>query len=474
MNTMKNSKGVRSSLLRLLGYPLEFERKMCKKWSIQCEVCGLLRKFHFLSRRQQLRALPKNVHQLKISNFHGNARFTGTPSVLYTEGSMYLYVSAAYLVVMPVTALIFMPVFRRVNSLSAFIYLERRFGKFIALVSCVIYLFHMTIYMGIVLYAPALALSAVTGLSLEGSIITVSVVCLFYTVIGGMKAIIWTDALQTIVMTVGMIVVCIVGTIKLGGLSVVYEISNQGNHLIYDEFSLDPRRRHAGFDCIVGGLFTWLTIYSANQAQVQRYISIGRKVDAQKAIFLNLPGLVFLMFVSGYGGLLAYTKYALCDPIQKGDIFKADQILPFFVIDTFGDWYGFSGLFVSSIFSGSLSTISSGVNALAAVVLTNMIPPHKLSETTRAKLGKGMAVGFGLAALGFAFLCKYLEAILPLALALNGILAGPMLGIFVLGMLSRRSTNIGATVGYFVGLALQGELFTYTFVGRQLLLPQIL
>ena len=388
--------------------------------------------------------------------------FSGTPSLLYTEGAMYLYLSAAYLLVMPLTAFVYMPVFRRTNSLSAFAYLERRFGKVLALVSCSIYMFHMVVYMGIVLYAPALALSAVTGLSLEGSIITVSIVCLFYTVIGGMKAIIWTDALQTTVMIIGMIVVSIAGTIKVGGFSVVYEISKQGNHLKFDDFSLDLRQRHAGLDCIVGGIFTWLAVYSANQAQVQRYISIGRKVDAQKAIFLNLPGLIFLMFISGYGGILAYTKYALCDPIQNGDIDKADQILPYFVADTFGEWYGFSGMFVSSIFSGALSTISSGVNALAAVVLTNMIPPKKFSETTRAKLGKVLALGFGICSLGFAFLCKYLEAILSLTLALVGILAGPMLGIFTLGMMSRKSTNLGANVGYFVALFFQCESFYFS------------
>ena len=368
---------------------------------------------------------------------------------------MYLHLSLAYFAVLPLTAFIYMPVFRRVNSLSAFVYLEKRFGKFIAILCCLTNLFHMVAYMGIVLYAPALALSAVTGLSLEGSILTVSVVCIFYTAIGGMKAIVWTDALQTTVMIIGMIIVAVAGTYKVGGLSVVYEVSKKGHHLDFDKFSLDPRKKHAGFDSIFGGTLTWLAVYAANQAQVQRYMSLGSKTDARKAIFLNLPGLIFLMFISGYGGILAYTKYALCDPIKNGKISKGDQILPYFVADTFGDWYGFAGLFVSSIFSGALSTISSGVNALAAIVLTNMIPESKFSETTRAKLGKGLAVMFGVFSLGFAFLCKYMEAILPLALALMGILGGPMLAVFTLGMLSRRSTNVGVTVGYFVGLIFQ-------------------
>ena len=314
----------------------------------------------------------------------------------------------------------------------------------------------MILYMGIVLYSPALALNAVTGLSLEGSILAVSLVCIFYTVIGGMKAIIWTDALQTMVMILGMITIGIVGTIKLGGLSEVYQITKTGLHLEFDKLSLDPRTRHSGIDLMVGGIFTWMSIYSANQAQVQRYISVATKKDAQKAIFLNLPGLIFLMLISGYCGLLAYAKYSLCDPIKTGTIQKSDQILPYFVLDTFGGWPGFGGVFVSSIFSGSLSTISSGVNALAAVVLTNFIPDNLLSEEVRAKLGKVLAIVFGLLALGFAFLCKYLQSILQLALSLFGLLASPLLGLFTLGMTTRRSNNIGASVGYITSLLMQG------------------
>ena len=356
---------------------------------------------------------------------------------------------------MPLTAFIYMPVFRRVNSLSAFVYLERRFGKLIAQFNCIVYICHAIVYMGIVLYAPALALSAVTGLSLEGSIVTLSIICLFYTVIGGMKAIIWTDALQVSVMILGMIVVAVVGTYKVGGLAMVFEVSEKGKHLDFTDFSFDPTKQLSGFDCIFGGIFTLLTIYATNQASMQRFICVGSKVDARKTILLNLPGFIFFVLISGYMGLLAYTKYALCDPIETGRISKPDQILPYFVADTFKNWFGFSGLFVASIFSGSLSTISSGVNALAAVVLTNLIPTKTLSDTSRTKAGKILATLFGLLSLCFAFICKYLPAILPLALSLHGLLNGPLLAIFTLGMLSPKTNNVGANVGFFFGLFFQ-------------------
>ena len=391
------------------------------------------------------------------TSIHEGLSVSGTPSIVYTNGANFMWFCLSFFIALPLTTFIFMPVFRRVNSLSVFTYIERRFGTFLSTLSCIIFIFHRIINMGVVLYAPALALSAVTNLSLNGSIITVSVVCLFYTVIGGMKAIIWTDALQVIVMIFGMIFIAVVGTHKVGGLSYVYEINKKGNHLNFASFSFDPRKSSSGFDCIVGGAVTWLAIYSANQASVQRMISIERKIDAQKAILFNIPGLMFFVLVSGYMGLLAYAKYALCDPIKSGKIQKPDQILPYFVIDTFGDWNGFSGLFIASVFSGCLSSVSSGVNAMAAVVLTNMVPEMIFTDATRTKIGKGLAIFFGIASLCFAFVCEHLEAIIPLAVSIEGILGGPILAIFVLGMLTKRTTKIGATVGYLFGLSFQSK-----------------
>ena len=324
--------------------------------------------------------------------------------------------------------------------------------------ACLAYTIQMLLYMGVVTYSPALALNAVTGLSLNGSIITVSLVCLFYTAVGGIKAIIWTDAVQTVVMIGGMITVAIAGTLKVGGFSAVFEVANAGLRLEYDNFSWDPRVRHSGFDLIVGGVFMWLPTYAVNQALVQRYVNVKTNRDAYKATFMILPGLLSIVFLSGYCGFVAFTKYALCDPLKKGHIQSPDQILPYFVLDTFSKWPGFGGLFVSCIFSGSLSSISTGVNALAGLVLTDLIPPKLFTEEKRAQIGKLLSSVFAIITVAFAFLCKYLGSILELAFAISGILAGPVLGLFLLGMLTTRSNGIGSTIGYLSSISLLGKL----------------
>ena len=340
-----------------------------------------------------------------------------------------------------------------------------RFNIVLSLMACLAYTIQMLLYMGVVTYSPALALNAVTGLSLNGSIITVSLVCLFYTAVGGIKAIIWTDAVQTVVMIGGMITVAIAGTLKVGGFSAVFEVANAGLRLEYDNFSWDPRVRHSGFDLIVGGVFMWLPTYAVNQALVQRYVNVKTNRDAYKATFMILPGLLSIVFLSGYCGFVAFTKYALCDPLKAGHIQSPDQILPYFVLDTFSKWPGFGGLFVSCIFSGSLSSISTGVNALAGLVLTDLIPPKLFTEEKRAQIGKLLSSVFAIITVAFAFLCKYLGSILELAFAISGILAGPVLGLFLLGMLTTRSNGIGSTIGYLSSISLLGKLIISVFRG---------
>ena len=188
---------------------------------------------------------------------------------------MFLYVSISYPFVTLITAFVYMPVFKRVNSLSAFAYVTKRFGNSLSLLACVTYIIQMVIYMGIVLYSPALALNAVTGMSLEFSIVVISAVCLFYTVIGGMKAVIYTDALQAFVMIIGMTLVATVGTVNVGGLSAVYETNKLGRHLDMTRLSLDPRVRHSGLDLVLGGTVIGLAVHATNQAQVQTSCSFS-------------------------------------------------------------------------------------------------------------------------------------------------------------------------------------------------------
>lgn len=185
----------------------------------------------------------------------------------------------------------------------------------------------MVIYMGIVIYAPALALSAVTGLHLWGSVIAIGLVCTFYTTIGGMKAVLWTDVFQVTIMITGFLALIIAGSIRVGGIGTVWTIAEQGNRIDFFDFNPDPTVRHTFWSVVIGGTFTWSAVYCVNQAQVQRYLTCGREPVAQIALFMAVVGMVIVVSLACLAGLVMYANYVDCDPLTLKFVDTSDQVI---------------------------------------------------------------------------------------------------------------------------------------------------
>ena len=131
-----------------------------------------------------------------IASFMSAITLLGTPAELYKNGTQYVILALSYPFVMAATVYIFLPVFDRVNITTSYEYLELRFNKYVRLLASACFTLQMVLYMAIVVYAPALAMNQVAGLDINIAIIVVGCVCIFYTALGGMKAVIWTDVYQ--------------------------------------------------------------------------------------------------------------------------------------------------------------------------------------------------------------------------------------------------------------------------------------
>lgn len=138
-------------------------------------------------------------------------------------------------------------------------------------------------------------------------------------------------------------------------------------------FNPDPTTRHSWWSLIIGGGFTYLTLYAVNQTQIQRLMTVKSLKSSQTALWLNWPILSLLSLSTSFSGLAIYYLYSNCDPLLQGRINNRDQLMPLFVVDAIGAYPGLSGLFVSGIFSASLSTVSAAVNSLAAVTLEDYL-----------------------------------------------------------------------------------------------------
>ncbi|KAK6482711.1 sodium-coupled monocarboxylate transporter 1-like [Huso huso] len=406
----------------------------------------------FLMGGRSMTAVP--VALSLTASFMSAVTVLGTPSEVYRFGAMFGIFAITYTCVVIISAEIFLPVFYRLGITSTYEYLEIRFNKVIRLCGTVMFIIQTILYTGIVIYAPALALNQVTGFHLWGAVVSTGVVCTFYCTMGGLKAVVWTDVFQVGVMVAGFTSVVIRTVVVQGGISPILNDSYHGGRLNFWDFDPNPLRRHTFWTIVFGGTFTWTGIYGVNQAQVQRYISCKTRFHAKMSLYVNLLGLWAILACAVFAGLCLYSVYKDCDPWTANIVPAPDQLMPYLVLDLLRDFPGVPGLFVACAYSGTLSTVSSSINALAAVTVEDLIKPYfNLSERQLYWTSKGMSLLYGVLCIGMAALASLMGSLLQAALSIFGMIGGPLLGLFALGILFPWANPTGGLVGLVCGFA---------------------
>uniref|UniRef100_A0A8C8AWE5 Sodium-dependent multivitamin transporter n=1 Tax=Otus sunia TaxID=257818 RepID=A0A8C8AWE5_9STRI len=390
-----------------------------------------------------------------LATFQSAVAILGVPAEIYRFGTEYWFLGCSYFLGLLIPAHIFIPVFYRLRITSTYEYLELRFNKTVRVFGTVTFIFQMVIYMGVVLYAPALALNAVTGFDLWSAVLTMGLVCTLYTTLGGLKAVIWTDVFQTLVMFAGQLAVIVVGARRVGGMARVWHLAEQAGKIASIDLNPDPFERHTFWTLAVGGVFMMLSLYGVNQAQVQRYLSARSEREAKLSCYAVFPCQQIVLCLSCLTGLVMFV-YDREHPLAPAQRPGSDQLVLYFVMDVLQDLPGLPGLFVACLFSGSLSTISSAFNSLATVTMEDLVRPHcpGLSESRATLLSKLLALGYGLLCLGMAYVSSVLGPVLQAAISIFGMVGGPLLGLFCLGMFFPCANPTGAIVGLLVGLAM--------------------
>ncbi|XP_028857887.1 sodium-dependent multivitamin transporter-like [Denticeps clupeoides] len=420
----------------------------------------------FLLADRSMSCLPVSLSLL--ATFQSAVAILGAPSEIYTHGTQYWFLGCSYFLGLLIPAHVFIPVFYRLRLTSAYQYLELRFNKTVRICGTVTFIFQMVIYMGVVLYAPALALNAVTGFDLWGAVLAMGLVCTLYTTLGGLKAVIWTDVFQTIVMFAGQLAVIVVGAHQEGGIAEVWRKARNGSRIAGLDLNPDPLERHTFWTLGVGGVFLMLALYGVNQAQVQRYLSSRTEKEAVMSCYAVFPCQQIVLTLGCLMGLVMYARYGEESPLDKGYVKTNDQMVLYFVMDVLGQLPGLPGLFVACLFSGALSTISSAFNSLATVTMEDLIKPHfpQMKESRATLISKALALGYGLVCLAMAYIASLMGSVLQAALSIFGMVGGPLLGLFCLGMFFPWANSIGAVTGLVAGLLMAFWVGIGSFVGR--------
>jgi sodium-coupled monocarboxylate transporter 8/12 len=288
----------------------------------------------------------------------------------------------------------------------------------------------------------------------------------FYTTLGGMRAVIWTDVMQLVVLVGGQLAIALVAISSVpGGLGKVIELGHEGGRLDLS-LSPDPTVRVTLWGLLIGAAFMSLVQMATDQVSVQRYLTAKNLKTAQRGLWLKLALTLPVTFVFYGTGLVLYAFYQVHgDPLEAGRITKADQILPYFVVNELPR--GFPGLFIAAIYAASMSTISAGINSLTSASLVDFYQRlwkrPDLSEHNQLNIARWLTFAYGAVVIVLAFLVQHLGTLLEATNKVISLVGGPLIGLFFLGILVKRATARGALIGWMAGL---GVLLPICFATR--------
>ncbi|PNF32377.1 hypothetical protein B7P43_G10101 [Cryptotermes secundus] len=413
----------------------------------------------FLMASGQMGTIPVAVSML--AGFLSSITLMGQPAEVYLFGPQLWMFGLSSFISIPIISYIFIPFYHKMQYTSAYEYFGQRFNRWLQLFASAMFSIQMVVYLALVLYAPALALHQVTGLDTNSVVTVMYIVVIFYTTVGGMKAVVWTDCFQVLILYSSMIAVLVKGTIDIGGVATVWERNNRSGRSDFFNLDFDPTERYTLWGSLIGAAFLHMSVYGANQLQVQRYRTVATISQARKMIWINAAGWTVVVFLTVYAGMLIFARYYDCDPLSGGVLSKPDQLFPLYVMDTLGEYVGFPGLFVAGIFSAGLSTVSTGLNSLAAIwwaELDGTAFKKSLSQHKSGLTVKFLALLFGLLSYALVYLVPYMGGLAPVAISLSSFFSGSFLGLFILGMFVPWANTAGAATGLTAGIGVVGWL----------------
>lgn len=361
----------------------------------------------------------------------------------------------------------FVPFYRSQDSISAYSFLENRFGPWARIYASSCYLLTQIARTGSILYLLALPMNVLLGWHIQTIIIVTSVAIVLYSMLGGMKAVIWTEAIQGIILIGGALVCMFILLFDMpGGPAQTFSIAMEDGKFSMGSFG-SSLSESTFWVCLIYGVFTNLQNYGIDQSYVQRYHTAKSEKEAKfSALFggyLFIPvSAVFFMIGTG---LYAFYKV---HPGVLPDGVGADYVFPFFIVNELP--VGLTGLLIASIFAAGMSTIATSVTSSSTIILTDYYQHFRKHAGNREWMLvlKLSSVGVGVAGILVAFAFMSVQSALDAWWALASIFSGGMLGLFLLGYISRKARKFDAVLGVVCGVILVCWIVISPFVHANL------
>jgi len=350
----------------------------------------------------------------------------------------------------------FVPLYRKANSPSAYTYLETRFGPWARIYASACYLLTQIMRMGTILYLLALPVNAMFGWNIVVIIVVTGLAVMLYSLLGGIQAVVWTDAIQGIIMISGAVLCVIYIFFSMPeGPGQVFEIAREHNKFSLGSFSLSLKES-TFWVVLVYGIFINLNNYGIDQNYVQRYMASKSDREAKRsALFgglLYIPvSLIFFMIGTALFSYYSAQPDAL--PAEFAEASMSDRVFPFFIVNNLPA--GFTGLLIASIFAAGMSTISTSINSGSTVILTDYYKRYVKKTVTDKDSMKVLYISslvFSVIGIIIGVAMINVQSALDAWWKLASVFSGGMLGLFLLGAFVKVVNVRGAIIGVILGL----------------------
>lgn len=360
----------------------------------------------------------------------------------------------------PVAAILavkfFVPLYRGIGSISAYNYLETRFGVWARVYASACYLLTQLMRTGAILLLLALPINALFGFNIKTIIIVTGFAVTLYSMLGGIRAVVWTDAIQGIVLILGAITSALVLTFSMPeGPAQVFEIAAANNKFSLGSFG-SSLSESTFWVVLVYGLFINLQNYGIDQNFVQRYMATSTDKKAKSSAMFGALLYVPVSVIFFYIGTALFSYYTAQPELLPAELHQpgaGDKVFPHFIVN--GLPTGITGLLIAAIFAAGMSTVSTSLNSTATIILTDYYQRYinkNASERSSMTVLYLSSVVMGFLGVLIALTLVGVESVLDAWWSLASIFSGGMLGLFLLAFLSRKTRRIDAIIGVIAGV----------------------
>lgn len=410
----------------------------------------------------------------------------GIPAIAYANYQFpeqggnfaFLQIVFGYIIARFIISVLFIPAYFKGDLHTAYKLLENRFGGSVKNFAASLFMVVRAVGDGVRTFAASIVIAAVLAFSLPDfpqlavvSILIVGILTLIYTYQGGLIAVLWTDLIQLVIYVSGAIIAAfIVWNAIPGGWEEIRSVATAGNKFEFVSFNLDFTVPFTFWAGLIGGTFLTTASHGTDQMLVQRLLACRNESDAKKAIITSGFVILFQFALLLFVGVLLYVFYAHF-PASEAALSasnciaerRCDGIFPKFIVEQLPT--GVAGLMIAALTAAAMSTLSSSLNSLASSSILDFYKPlvnPDADDRKLLKLSRWLTAVWGVILIGIAFLSQGVGSVLTVGLSIASLIYGPMLGAFLLGVLTKRANGKGVIAGMLASLVSMVLIWNFT------------